>query len=245
MRTGNSNRWTINLKDATAESGANAGSNFTIAAWDDSANVIGNVLTITRATRIVTFSVSPVAPTPTAGDNSTKLATTAFVQALAAGYQPLDPDLTTLAAATPFFLGLSNDATAADMRTSLALAAVAASGSASDLGTGTLPSARLPASLASIYALTPADNDMMVWSNPTTAVVFTTTAYGRGLLNLADAAALLASAGAAAAVHAHVVADVTGLQAALDGKQPAAAALTTLASATPAFLTHGRRRHGR
>lgn len=50
-----------------------------------------------------TFTGDPKAPTPTAGDNDTSIATTAFVQnAIGAigPYQPLDADLTSLAAAS-------------------------------------------------------------------------------------------------------------------------------------------------
>jgi hypothetical protein len=43
---------------------------------------------------------NPTAPTPTAGDNDTSVATTAFVQNAVAGYQPLDADLTAIAALT-------------------------------------------------------------------------------------------------------------------------------------------------
>jgi hypothetical protein len=48
-----------------------------------------------------TFTGSPQAPTPAPSNNSTSIATTAFVQsALVAGYQPLDSDLTSIAAQT-------------------------------------------------------------------------------------------------------------------------------------------------
>lgn len=45
-----------------------------------------------------TFTGTPAAPTPSANDNSTKLATTAYVDA---NKQPLDADLTTIAGLTP------------------------------------------------------------------------------------------------------------------------------------------------
>jgi collagen type I alpha len=51
-----------------------------------------------------TFTGDPKAPTPTAGDNDTSIATTAFVtgaiSTAGAGYQPLDADLTSLAGAS-------------------------------------------------------------------------------------------------------------------------------------------------
>jgi hypothetical protein len=63
---------------------------------------------------------TPTAPTPITADNSTKVATTAFVKAQ--GYA-----------------------------TTSSLAAVATSGSASDLGTGTLPAGRLPVATTSTF----------------------------------------------------------------------------------------------
>lgn len=56
---------------------------------------------------------------------------------------------------------------------------------------------------AAVAALQPIDSDL------TAIAALTTTSFGRGLLALADAAALLSSAGAAAAVHAHAGEDIT------------------------------------
>lgn len=42
-------------------------------------------LRVTGSSKIVSFAASPTAPTPTAGDNTTKLATTAFVQTAVSG----------------------------------------------------------------------------------------------------------------------------------------------------------------
>lgn len=66
---------------------------------------------------------------------------------VAAGYQPLDTDLTAIAALTTTSYGRSllTGADAAATRTLLGLAAIAASGSASDLSAGTVPAARMPA----------------------------------------------------------------------------------------------------
>lgn len=64
--------------------------------------------------------------------------------------------------------------------------------------------------------LTPAEIGAQPVDSDLTAISgLNTVAYGRSLLTLGDAAALLASAGAAAAVHTHAQADVTGLVAAL------------------------------
>lgn len=69
------------------------------------------------------------------------------VAEVAAGYQPLDADLTAIAALTTTSYGRSllTGADAAATRTLLGLAAIAASGSASDLSAGTVPAARMPA----------------------------------------------------------------------------------------------------
>lgn len=54
-RTANINRWRVYLGDATAEAGANAGSNFVIRAHDDAGASLGNSLSIARATHKATF----------------------------------------------------------------------------------------------------------------------------------------------------------------------------------------------
>jgi hypothetical protein len=85
FRTAGSQRWDIGA-DGTAESGSNAGTAFVLNAFDDAGVSLGSVFSVTRATRILAFTVSPTAPTPTAGDNSTKLATTAFITGALASY---------------------------------------------------------------------------------------------------------------------------------------------------------------
>lgn len=77
---GPSTRWILR-KNNTAESGANAGSNFEFLRYDDAGSLIGNVFTVARATGILAFVVSPTVPNLTVGDNSTKVANTAYVDA--------------------------------------------------------------------------------------------------------------------------------------------------------------------
>lgn len=77
---GSSLRWSFVLGNATAESGSNAGSNFQFDAYSDAGALLGNVFAVTRSTRVLNFGVTPTAPTATAADNSTQLATTAFVR---------------------------------------------------------------------------------------------------------------------------------------------------------------------
>lgn len=58
LRTAGSNRWRF-YANTTAESGGNAGSNFAITSYDDSGTLIGNVLSVSRSTRVVDFSQTP------------------------------------------------------------------------------------------------------------------------------------------------------------------------------------------
>lgn len=67
--------------DNTAESGSNAGSNLILRSLTDAGAAISNVFTVARSTAILTFTNSPLMPTPSANDNSTKGATTAYVDA--------------------------------------------------------------------------------------------------------------------------------------------------------------------
>ena len=60
-RTNNLNRWAISLADSTTESGANAGSNFSITRYTDAGAFIDNPLTINRATGAVAANI----PLPT------------------------------------------------------------------------------------------------------------------------------------------------------------------------------------
>lgn len=82
FRTGTSARWIWN-KLNNAESGSNAGSDLQLLARDDAGAGLHTVLAIVRSTGIVTFSGSPIVPTPAAGDNSTKACTTAGARLIA------------------------------------------------------------------------------------------------------------------------------------------------------------------
>lgn len=55
LQSGSSIRWTFGVS-ATAESGANAGSNFFLNAYDDAGSVIGSAMSVIRSTRAVTFA---------------------------------------------------------------------------------------------------------------------------------------------------------------------------------------------
>lgn len=113
-----------------------------------------------------------------AGSDDVRIVTPLKLQTRMAAYaQPLDADLTTLAAVTPGATGLVllGTTSASAGRTTLGLAAVAASGSASDITTGTLPTSVLPplaindvfavASQAAMLALTAQRGDFAIRSD--------------------------------------------------------------------------------
>lgn len=86
--TGTSMRWAWR-KNGDTESGSNAGSNLILNAYSDAGTVLFATVTIARATGIITLSATPVHPTPSAGDNSTKSATTAYVETAVAAVSPI------------------------------------------------------------------------------------------------------------------------------------------------------------
>jgi hypothetical protein len=124
FRTGAEARWFVG-KGGTLEgtTSTNVGSDFHINAYNDAGVSLGAAITITRATRIVAFAVSPTAPTPATSDNDTSVATTAYVKAQ--GYATT----ATLAAyapiASPTFTGTPKSVTPAtnDNDTSIATTA--------------------------------------------------------------------------------------------------------------------------
>ena len=85
FQTGAVSRWSL-AKNATAESGSSAGSDFQLTAFSDAGTTLGSVFTVARATRVMDFQVSPTAPTITPSTTSnTQVATTAFVQSVVNG----------------------------------------------------------------------------------------------------------------------------------------------------------------
>jgi hypothetical protein len=85
LQNGNSNRWSFVYSGA--ETGSNAGSNFYLQSFTDAGAWLANTLEVVRSTGVVMFAVSPTAPTPANADNSTNVATTAFVKNQ--GYAPI------------------------------------------------------------------------------------------------------------------------------------------------------------
>jgi hypothetical protein len=74
-----SSRWKAGA-NATGEGGGNTGSDFSLIRYNDAGTQIDTPLFIQRSTGAALFSASPSAPTPATADNSTTLATTAFVK---------------------------------------------------------------------------------------------------------------------------------------------------------------------
>lgn len=58
-QTAGKSRWTINMANATAETGSNAGSDWSLTRSDDTGALIGAAISITRSTGIVDFAVQP------------------------------------------------------------------------------------------------------------------------------------------------------------------------------------------
>ncbi|WP_337875257.1 hypothetical protein [Elioraea sp.] len=97
----------------------------------------------------------------------------------------------------------------------------------------------IPAAIDAIDALTPAADRIAYYTGASAAALAPLTGFARSLLDDADAAAARSTLGAAAAAHGHVIADITNLQTALDGKAAtththAAADVTDFAAAARA-----------
>lgn len=85
--TDNLLRWTIGA-NATNESGANAGSDWSMIPYDDAGNPLATALVVTRATGVFDFSVPPTAPTLPTATTGDQLATLDYVIARVAGVAP-------------------------------------------------------------------------------------------------------------------------------------------------------------
>lgn len=134
------------------------------------------------------------------------------------GRQPLDSDLTAIAALSTTSLGRSLLAIANPAAGRSILEAAAAS--------HTHAQSEVTGLVAALEGKQPLDSDL------TAIAALTTTTFGRSLLAVADAAAGRSTLGAAAASHTHAQSDVTGLVAALEGKQPLDSDLTAIAALT-------------
>jgi hypothetical protein len=73
-------RWLLQFGNVTAESGSNAGSDITLNRYSDAGSLLASVFTIFRSSGIMAFTATPTAPTVAVGNDTTSLATTAFVQ---------------------------------------------------------------------------------------------------------------------------------------------------------------------
>lgn len=92
--------------------------------------------------------------------------------------------------------------------------------SGSDITSGTVADARIASTIARDSEVTSAISALSTVYQPldsdlSALAALTTTAFGRGLLELANQAALLSAAGAAAASHSHAASDISSGQVAL------------------------------
>jgi hypothetical protein len=104
---------------------------------------------------------------------------------------------------TSFSRGLFANADAAAWRAALGVAGSTAGTDASALTSGTLPSGRLPASLSSIYGLTPAADRVPYYTGTGAAALATFTSFARSLLDDGDAATARGTLGLGSAATAN------------------------------------------
>lgn len=97
LETSGLNRWAFG-SDTSAESGSNAGSNFFLSAWTDLGVLIGNVISIVRATGVVAFAASPTVPTPATNDNSSNVVNSSWFANVLAGAITIGGTITAAAA---------------------------------------------------------------------------------------------------------------------------------------------------
>lgn len=108
-RTGASQRWFMELGNANAEAGSNAGSDFSLTRYSDAGAVIDSPFVVTRSTGVASFSAIPTGPAsdPTTGN---QLARKAYVDTKAASGAITGSGLTM---ATARLLGRTTAATGA------------------------------------------------------------------------------------------------------------------------------------
>jgi len=170
-------RWEIQVGDPTTEGGGNTGSNFSLYRFTDAGTGIDVPIGIARSTGVVTFSATPVAPTPAPGSNSGVMATTAFVSAA----------LPVASSTTPFADGIAAIGTSGAFAradhvhpTDTTRAAQTSLASYLPLAGGTLTGGVTPSTTAGLVGTTLGDNanagaiGEVISSNVTSGVTLTT-----------------------------------------------------------------------
>lgn len=146
------------------------------------------------------FTGDPTAPTPLTADNDTSIATTAYVKANLASYAPA------ISIATDRLMGRDTAGSGAfeeitvggglEFTGSLGIQRSALSGAiTASAGSGT--TAFAAAAISAVAALTPAADGLAYYTSGSAAALATLSAFGRSLIDDADAATALGTLGAA------------------------------------------------